>query len=72
MSKDEYDVWLVTDRLDLTAEVVALLYRYRWQIETSHSHYTSSSKDLFSDAWATLGLLSRQGQVAATAAAMAA
>lgn len=33
MSKDEYDVWLVTDRLDLTAEVVALLYRYRWQIE---------------------------------------
>jgi hypothetical protein len=32
-SKDEYDVWLVTDRLDLTAEVVALLYRYRWQIE---------------------------------------
>jgi hypothetical protein len=32
-SKDEYDVWLVTDRLDLTAEMVALLYRYRWQIE---------------------------------------
>ena len=32
-SKDEYDVWLVTDRLDLSAEVVALLYRYRWQIE---------------------------------------
>jgi IS4 transposase len=23
----------VTDRLDLTAEVIALLYRYRWQIE---------------------------------------
>jgi hypothetical protein len=33
MSLDEYDVWLVTDRLDLPAEVVALLYRYRWQIE---------------------------------------
>ena len=30
---EEYDVWLVTDRLDLTAEVIALLYRYRWQIE---------------------------------------
>jgi hypothetical protein len=33
VSEEEYDLWLVTDRLDLPAEVVALLYRYRWQIE---------------------------------------
>ena len=26
-------MWLVTDRMDLPAETVALLYRYRWQIE---------------------------------------
>ena len=26
-------MWLVTDRLDLNAEVIALLYRYRWQVE---------------------------------------
>ena len=32
-SQEEYDVWLVTDRMDLPAETVALLYRYRWQIE---------------------------------------
>ena len=32
-SAEEYEVWLVTDRLDLAAETVALLYRYRWQIE---------------------------------------
>lgn len=29
----EYDVLLVTDRMDLPAEVIALLYRYRWTIE---------------------------------------
>jgi hypothetical protein len=29
----EYDIWLVTDRLDLPAESIAQLYRYRWQIE---------------------------------------
>jgi len=29
----EYDMWLVTDRLDLSAEIIALLYRYRWQVE---------------------------------------
>ena len=32
-SAQEYDVWLVTDRLDVAAEVLALLYRYRWHIE---------------------------------------
>jgi hypothetical protein len=32
-SEQEYDVWLVTDRLDLSAEIIALLYRYRWQVE---------------------------------------
>ena len=30
---EEYDVLLVTDRLDLPAETVAMLYRYRWQVE---------------------------------------
>jgi hypothetical protein len=32
-SEEEFDMWLVTDRLDLPAETIALLYRYRWQIE---------------------------------------
>jgi Transposase DDE domain len=27
------DIWLVTDRLDLTAEMIALAYRYRWTVE---------------------------------------
>src|SRR5262249_54614684 len=27
------ELWLVTDRLDLAAELVALAYRYRWTIE---------------------------------------
>lgn len=31
--EDEFDVWLVTDQLDIPAESVAQLYRYRWQIE---------------------------------------
>ena len=30
---DEYDLLLVTDRMDLAAEVIALLFRYRWTIE---------------------------------------
>jgi len=30
---EEFDALLVTDRLDLSAEVIALLYRYRWQVE---------------------------------------
>jgi IS4 transposase len=29
----DYTMLLVTDRLDLPAEIIALLYRYRWQIE---------------------------------------
>jgi hypothetical protein len=29
----EYDLVLVTDRMDLAAEVIALLFRYRWTIE---------------------------------------
>ncbi len=29
----EYNFLLATDRLDLPAEVIALIYRYRWQIE---------------------------------------
>jgi hypothetical protein len=32
-SKEEYDLLLVTDRMDVSAEVIALLYRYRWQVE---------------------------------------
>jgi hypothetical protein len=32
-SQEEYDIWIVTDRLDLAAESIAQLYRYRWQIE---------------------------------------
>jgi IS4 transposase len=27
------ELWLITDRLDLDAELVALAYRYRWSIE---------------------------------------
>jgi hypothetical protein len=30
---EEYDLWLATDRLDLSAETIALLYRFRWQVE---------------------------------------
>jgi len=29
----DYIILLVTDRMDLSAEVIALIYRYRWQIE---------------------------------------
>jgi hypothetical protein len=31
--EEEFDALLVTDRMDLTAEVIALLYRFRWQVE---------------------------------------
>ncbi|HEX9596497.1 MAG TPA: IS4 family transposase [Anaerolineales bacterium] len=27
------NIWLITDRLDLTAELIALAYRYRWTVE---------------------------------------
>ncbi len=33
VSETEFDVWLLTDRLDIPAESLALLYKYRWQIE---------------------------------------
>src|SRR4030066_2009344 len=29
----DYALLLVTDRMDLSAEIIALIYRYRWQIE---------------------------------------
>ena len=32
-SEEEFDLWLLTDRLDLAAEIIALLYQYRWQVE---------------------------------------
>ncbi len=28
------ELWLITDRLDLDADLVALAYRYRWTVET--------------------------------------
>ena len=33
VSEEEFDVWLITDRMDLLPEIIALLYQYRWQIE---------------------------------------
>ncbi len=27
------ELWLITDRLDLDADLVALAYRYRWSVE---------------------------------------
>jgi hypothetical protein len=33
VQEEEFDVWLATDRMDIPAESVALLYRYRWQVE---------------------------------------
>lgn len=30
---------LITNKMDLPAELVALAYHYRWQIETNHAHY---------------------------------
>ncbi len=32
--EEEFDAWLVTDRMDLAAEIVVLLYRHRWHVET--------------------------------------
>jgi len=32
-SKDEFDVWLATDLLDVPAEIIAQLYCFRWQVE---------------------------------------
>jgi hypothetical protein len=33
VTETEYDVWLLTDRMDIPAESLALLYKYRWQVE---------------------------------------
>jgi len=33
VSETEYDVWLLTDRMDIPAESLALLYKYRWHVE---------------------------------------
>lgn len=33
ISEEEFDLWLVTDRMDLSPESIALMYRYRWKIE---------------------------------------
>ncbi|MHC5053542.1 MAG: transposase [Planctomycetota bacterium] len=32
-SSDTHELLLVTDRLDLPAELIVLLYRYRWHVE---------------------------------------
>ena len=32
-SETEFDAWLLTDRMDIPAESIAILYKYRWQIE---------------------------------------
>ena len=32
-TESDYTLLLVTDRLDLSAEIIALIYHYRWQIE---------------------------------------
>ncbi|HMF39033.1 MAG TPA: hypothetical protein VKF17_20535, partial [Isosphaeraceae bacterium] len=42
---------LVTNLLDLPAELVALGYKYRWAVEMSHSHYPSSY-GLYRGSWA--------------------
>ncbi len=30
---EAYDLWIVTDRLDLPADVIALIYQHRWKVE---------------------------------------
>lgn len=35
------DIVLVTNLLDVPAEIIALCYQYRWQIETTQPHYDS-------------------------------
>jgi len=42
---------LVTNLLDLPAELVALGYKYRWAVEMSHPHYPSSY-GLYRGSWA--------------------
>ena len=38
------ELWLITDRLDLDADLVALAYRYRWTVETCQADSTSSDR----------------------------
>lgn len=33
VQETEFDLWLLTDRLDIPAESLAQLYKYRWQVE---------------------------------------
>lgn len=48
---DELDALLVTDRMDLSAEVIALLYRYRWHVELFFSWFkcTLGCRHLFAE-----------------------
>jgi hypothetical protein len=48
---EEFDALLVTDRMDLSAEVIALLYRYRWHVELFFSWFkiTLGHKHLFAE-----------------------
>src|SRR5207253_326495 len=32
VTETEFDVWLLTDRMDIPVESLVLLYKYRWQI----------------------------------------
>jgi hypothetical protein len=34
-----YELWLITDRLEMPADLIALGYRYRWTIEIFHAQY---------------------------------
>ena len=45
----DYTLLPVTDRMDLSAEVIALIYRYRWQIELFYS-YSGAGSSVFLDA----------------------
>ena len=48
---EELDALLVTDRMDVSAEVIALLYRYRWHVELFFSWFkcTLSCRHLFAE-----------------------
>lgn len=48
---EELDALLVTDRMDLSAEVIALLYQYRWHVELFFSWFkhTLGCRHLFAE-----------------------
>ncbi len=48
---EELDALLVTDRMDLSAEAIALLYRYRWHVELFFSWFkcTLGCRHLFAE-----------------------